>query len=251
MSTEVYITNNNNNVTVDPRLLTDYTDSNVSFSGADASATIILPPIGITPSTSRYDGEVIDLGELQTISYSMHRENAPIRTLGHVNPKSFIKGGRTIAGSMIFTVFDEYAFYRVREYRDMLGRQNGFFAPLADMLPPFDMVITFVNEYGHIAKMKIFGMTIVDEGQTISIDDLITEQTYTYMARGIQPLVRFRNPTDSSQYDDPESYERDLKISLNAFGDDVVQEIKDQFYEQDTQINTTKSTTIYVTPIYY
>jgi hypothetical protein len=64
-----------------------------------------------------------------------------------------------------------------------------FFAPLADMLPPFDIVLTFFNEYGLGGKMKIYGVTIVDEGQTMSVDDLITEQTYTFMARGIQPLL--------------------------------------------------------------
>jgi hypothetical protein len=249
MTTEVYRVANNDPVGQNNVLSTDYINSNVSFSGADAVATIILPPIGSTPRNSRYTGEVITLGELQTISYSIHRENSPIRTIGHVNPKSFIKGGRTIAGSMIFTVFDEYAFYKIREYRDLLGRQNGFFAPLADMLPPFDMVITFANEYGSMAKMKLLGMTIVDEGQTVSIDDLITEQTYTYMARGIQPLVKYSNPSVNDPGIDPESIARDLQISLNIFGDDVDQDIKDQFYQQDQKDNLASQTTIYVDPI--
>jgi len=162
--------------------------NNMSFSGADTVATMIIPQIGpdgkiISP------GEAIDIGELQTISYSIHRENSPIRTLGHSNVRGFIKGGRTIAGSLIFTVFNEYAFYRIKQYKEYISRANGFFAPLADMLPPFDIVLTFFNEYGNAAKMKIFGITIVDEGQTMSIDDLITEQTYTFMARGIQPMV--------------------------------------------------------------
>lgn len=41
--------------------------------------------------------------------------------------------------------------------------------------------------------MKIYGVTIVDEGQTMSVDDLITEQTYMFMARGIQPMVSMEN----------------------------------------------------------
>jgi len=248
MTTEVYRTVNNDPVGQDNSLSIDYINSNVSFSGADAVATIILPPIGDTPRNSRYTGQVIELGELQTISYSIHRENSPIRTLGHVNPKSFIKGGRTIAGSMIFTVFDEYAFYKIREYRDLLGRQNGYFAPLADMLPPFDMVITFANEYGSLAKMKLLGITIIDEGQTMSIDDLITEQTYTYMARGIQPLVKYSNPTGKDPGISPESVARDLQISLNIFGDDVDQSIKDQFYQDDVVGNVSNQTTVYVDP---
>jgi hypothetical protein len=79
--------------------------SDMSFSGADIHATMVIPRIGEN-GTIQEDGEVLELAELQTISYSMHRENSPIRTLGHVNPRGFIKGARTIAGSMIFTVFN-------------------------------------------------------------------------------------------------------------------------------------------------
>jgi hypothetical protein len=193
-----------------------YTSTYNSFSGSDAVVTIVVPEIS-PDGNAIGPGQPVELGELQTISYSIHRENSPIRTLGHVNPRGFIKGGRTIAGSLIFTVFNEYAFYRISQYREFLARQ-GFFAPLADMLPPFDIVISFFNEYGQASKMKIMGVTIVDEGQTISIDDLITEQTYTYMARNIQPLTRLVARHDAF-YRSSEEKERDIQISRNIFGD--------------------------------
>lgn len=166
--------------------------SNMSFSGTDISAAMVIPTIN-RENGSIEGTDILELGELQTISYSMHRENSPVRTIGHVNPRGFVKGGRTIAGSMIFTVFNEYAFYRIKEFRQIMGETGLFFAPLADMLPPFDVVLSFFNEYGLAAKMKIYGITIVDEGQTMSVDDLITEQTYMYMARGIQPLMSVEN----------------------------------------------------------
>lgn len=162
--------------------------SNMSFAGTDISATMVIPSIDRINGTIQ-SMDVLELAEIQTISYSIHRENSPIRTIGHVNPRGFVKGGRTIAGSIIFTVFNEYAFYRIKEYRQIMSETGLFFAPLADMLPPFDIVLTFFNEYGLGAKMKIYGVTIVDEGQTMSVDDLITEQTYTFMARGIQPMI--------------------------------------------------------------
>lgn len=208
----------------------NYNTSQISFSGADAVATIIVPTIGSNGSITG-PGEVLELGEIQTLSYSMHRENSPIRTLGHVNPRGFIKGGRTIAGSLIFTVFNEYVFYRISQYKDLLARRNGFFAPLADMLPPFDIVVSFFNEYGNMSKMKIFGVTIVDEGQTLSIDDLIIEQTYTYMARGIQPMVQMVSPHEKSDSDNPNStqdprlVERQSNIQYNIFGDQVVDDL--------------------------
>jgi hypothetical protein len=156
-----------------------------TFAGTDITAQILVP----------FEEKPLVLGELQTISYSIHRENKPVRCLGHVNPSGFVKGPRTIAGSLIFTVFDSYAFYRLRQYQDLVytGAQPNQYSifPLADMLPPFDILITFANEYGRFARMKIFGVTIVDEGGTMSIEDLVTEQTYTYVARGIQPITAY------------------------------------------------------------
>lgn len=196
--------------------------SDMSFSGADIHATIIIPKIGENGFLTN-EGDVLEMAELQTVSYSMHRENSPVRTLGHVNPRGFVKGARTIAGSMIFTQFNEYAFYRIESYRRILSDSKGFYAPLADMLPPFDIVFSFFNEYGMAAKMKIFGVTLVDEGGTMSIDDLITEQTYTYMARGIQPLIQLDTARDDLRYPEGFQAQQDerLRISTNAFGDRV------------------------------
>jgi len=222
----------------------NYTLQNISFSGADAVATLIIPNIG--PEGRVNGGDVIELGELQTISYSIHRENSPIRTLGHVNARGFIKGGRTIAGSLIFAVFNEYAFYRIKQYREFLSRRNGFFAPLADMLPPFDIVITLVNEYGQYGKMKLYGVTIIDEGQTLSIDDLFIEQTYTFMARGIQPLVKMSKEKDPDSTTSAEVIARDLQISRNVFGDVVTDnfaQLLDEYYQEarDTSTNQTEN----------
>jgi len=155
-----------------------------SYAGVDIVATIVLP-----------NEAPINLGELQTLSYSMHRENTPVRLLGHTSPAGFVKGARTIAGSMIFTVFNNYAFYRLRQFQNAI---NYGLYPVADMLPPFDMVLTFANESGILSKMKILGLTFIDEGGTMSIDDLIQEQTYQYMARGIQPLTGYFIPEEST-----------------------------------------------------
>lgn len=188
--------------------------NNTSFAGADIVATMVLPPMG----TANTSGDYLEIGDLQTVSYSLHRENTPIRILGHSNVRGFVKGSRTIAGSLIFTIFNEYFWYKIKEYQDYLERTNGFFAPLADMLPPFDIVFTFFNEYGNAAKMKIYGVTIVDEGQTMSIDDIMTEQTYMFMARGIQPMVQIINEKEMLKMPEEES-KRTAQRNKNIFGD--------------------------------
>ena len=46
------------------------------------------------------------IGELQQISWAVQREKAPVYTLGNADPRSFSRGKRGIAGSLVFAVFD-------------------------------------------------------------------------------------------------------------------------------------------------
>jgi hypothetical protein len=174
-----------------------------TYAGVDITAAILLP---------NAQGPIV-LGELQTISYSIHRENTPVRHLGHTNVSGFVKGPRTIAGSMIFTVFNSYAFYKIKEFRDSI-KDKGVY-PLADMMPPFDIILSFSNEYGMSSNMKIFGVSIIDEGGTMSVDDLLIESTYTYMARGIQPIDSYVPRTVAEEVPD-----REFPIAANmiSFG---------------------------------
>lgn len=170
-----------------------------SYSGADIVAQIVLP------------GEpAITIGEIQTLSYSIHRENTPVRLLGNVSPAGFVKGPRTTAGSLIFTVFNNYFFYKTKAFQS--GLMRGLY-PLGDMLPPFDIVISFSNEFGMFSKMRINGVTIIDEGGTMSIDDLRIEQTYSYLARGIQPITAYM---PQNMYDESSASHR-ASISVQDF----------------------------------
>jgi hypothetical protein len=62
----------------------------------------------------------------------------------------------------------------------------------------------------------------------MSIDDLITEQTYTFMARGIQPLIQLDPADDEARYPQQRAAEKNerLQATRNAFGDSVVSDYK-------------------------
>jgi hypothetical protein len=137
------------------------------------------------------------LGDLQTISYQVHRETFPVRTLGRVYPKSYTRGPRTIAGSMIFTVLNKQVLWdlvnsTLAHYSTGVYGSDGSFpeftTALADQLPPFDINLLFANEVGDISYMVLYGVQIVNEGQTMSIQDLLTENVIQYTARDIDPL---------------------------------------------------------------
>lgn len=74
-------------------IATEYTKTYTSFSGCDIVAT--------------FGGTVI--GELQALTYSVQREKAPLYTMGSAEPRSFSRGKRGIAGTLVFTVFDRDA----------------------------------------------------------------------------------------------------------------------------------------------
>ena len=214
-----------------------------SFSGADMIATFGKRAIG----------------ELQSISWAVQRKKAPVYTLGSADPRSFSRGIRGVAGSLVFAVFNRDALIEElkKVWSDIappamftaagnlaLASQDAFGQALtmtawdqrttggekdvngntvaraeasakqlgtdektqvqvpggfsvirkqnimyADMLPPFDITLTFANEYGQAAFQKIYDVDILNEGSGISVDTTVMERQMTYIARRISPLI--------------------------------------------------------------
>lgn len=96
-------------------LVSSYTAQYTSFSGADIVATV--------------DNHII--GELQAISYSVTREKTPIYTMGSPDPRSFSRGKRGIAGSMVFTVFNNDALDFLKKNDSI----NGIYTAYANTRP--------------------------------------------------------------------------------------------------------------------
>lgn len=59
----------------------------------------------------------------------------------------------------------------------------------ADQILPFDVSITFLNEYGQAAVRSIYGVELLNEGSGVSMDDMQIEETMTYVARELGPMV--------------------------------------------------------------
>jgi hypothetical protein len=184
-----------------------FTETYTTFSGSDIVATFGGQPIG----------------ELSGITWSVTREKAPIYTMGSPNPRSFSRGKRGIAGALMFTVFDRPGLYRMLDRnRDKQGlrywtrthnilpgaggqgdaKHRGI-VPVdsqeldvrsgvpyyADQIPPFDISITFANEYGQAAVRSIYGVEILNEGSGASMDDIVIEETMTFVARDLGPMI--------------------------------------------------------------
>lgn len=156
-----------------------FSETNVSFSGHDMVVVFEIPVDGGASIS-----EVI--GSLQTITYSIHQEKAPVRGIGDMNAKGYVFGPRTIAGSMIFTVFNKHWAKSIMDkYQKALKKTAHY---LADELPPFNVTISCANEYGNRAHLALFGVTFVNEGQIMSINDNYTENTFEFFATDVDYL---------------------------------------------------------------
>jgi len=179
--------------------------ANTNFTSENADAGIV----------STYSGSDIkavfgnvEVGNLQGISWSTNREVRPIFVCGDPNALSYSKNKRGHAGSVVLTVFDRAALRDIMEMSSVYRKdqtfvpgtnatqlasnnttsfstQNSRKAVYADEVPPFDITLYGMNEFGKQMVMRIYDVTIISEGAGISIDDGIQEAQFTYVARHI------------------------------------------------------------------
>lgn len=185
----------------------DLSRTYTSFSGVDIRAVIAGKPVG----------------QLQAVSYAVQREKAPIYVMGRVDPLSFSRGKRGIAGTLISLLLDQHMLFgepfsgmqyiadndelyssgldlqNASDFDDLQESGEGFSATnvsdnwsarnafYVDQLPSFDIAIVAVNEYGKAATMRIYGCEILNEGSGFSIDDIVIENQMTYVCRTILP----------------------------------------------------------------
>lgn len=182
-----------------------YSNTYTSFSGADIVALF-------------NDREI---GTLSGISWSITREKAAVYTLGDPNPRSFSRGKRGIAGTFQFKVFDRDVLWQLtRQNDDMLiykrvsswvnevyNEPTQIVSPwweqtvdvkvgkpfYSDEIPPFDVTISYVNEYGAMARKDILGVEILNEGSGVSMDDILIEEQMTFVARAISKIDPFKS----------------------------------------------------------
>jgi peptidoglycan hydrolase-like protein with peptidoglycan-binding domain len=142
-----------------------------TFSGTDTIAFLMFP--GINP---------IVIGSLTTISYSMYRNKVPVINIGRTNINGITRGSRIYAGTMVFTLVNKHW---VRELQDQVPYLSEFTTIKTDELPLFDIMIVSANEYGNGCCMFIYGVDFTDEAQTLSVEDLFTENIFKFVAREV------------------------------------------------------------------
>lgn len=77
---------------------------------------------------------------------------------------------------------------------DLVSKYQPFYA---DEILPFDITVTFSNEYGQTSVQTIYGVEILNEGSGFSMDTLVTEKSYTFVARKIDPMKALNDEEDA------------------------------------------------------
>lgn len=162
--------------------------TNSSYSGTDCVAI------------AQVNEQLVMLGNVATFSYSIFREKSPVRVLGRSHPKGYTAGSRTLAGSIIFVVFDRSPLSEVLKlFKFTRNPADRYSSPVADQLPPIDLFLSFGNEYGHTSVLKIYALEIVQENQVHSINDIYSENTMQYVARDMDVMM---NSVEVGQFRD-------------------------------------------------
>ena len=182
---------------------------------------------------AQINNKLIVLGNLETFSYSIFREKSPVRVLGRSHCKGYTAGGRSIAGSMVFAVFDRAPLYDViKELNYIRNPSDRRTSPVPDQLPPIDLILLFINEYGFKSVMHLYGVEFVQEGQVHSINDLYSENTMQYVARDMDQLLAY---TDLKEFKDM-MFERQVR---GLFTDNFLTSMLDYKKRVESQIQDT------------
>jgi hypothetical protein len=167
-----------------------------SFSGADLDCIIRIDQLDEVDGDDKNLPAFKKFAELQTVSVSGARSVHPVRRLGQSQPIAYTRGARTIGGSLVFTQFSTDALWdvmRMSTGQETFNAQEPFHT---DQLPEFDLIISGTNEYGVSANAIIGGITLTNFGTTMSIHDIYTETTYTYVAKFYMPFAEDITKTD-------------------------------------------------------
>lgn len=144
---------------------------NKTFTGTDTLVFIVFPKT-----------KPILLGSLTTLSYSLYRHKTHVPLLGRITTGGCTRGTRVVAGTMIFTLINQHW---VNELKDNVKCLEDYDHVKADELPICDLMIISANESGSSVAGFIYGLDFTEEAGVISVEDLMIENTFKFVARDI------------------------------------------------------------------
>lgn len=182
----------------------------------NTQATTVMPISGVNiqvvfefPSNSSHKSVYLYMPDMITISHSVHRTKVPVTVLGDTTITGIGLGTKMVAGSIVkvFTRRDSFQNY-IRLFVDersatmskerkasLINVQNTVSMNetsdhMRDDIGPFNIHLIMMSEYDCVHKDppkvdSILGCTIINTGKVYSIENLITEETLSFMAKTV------------------------------------------------------------------
>src|SRR5665213_410607 len=169
-------------------LTADVENALSTYTGSDLR--IIIDLVNAATTSNNNPPVYKQLIECTTFTVSIHREKSAIRSAGYINPKGFARGRRTIAGTMVLTQYTVDALYNFLMSQSLLAHDTSKDTQYVkvDQLPPFNMTLLFADEYGNTSYRRVLAVDFVTDGVVYSSNDMMSEQTISYMASDFTPL---------------------------------------------------------------
>lgn len=142
------------------------------------------------------------LASANNITFSSFRAKPQARPIGHVNPKGYARGTRTIAGTLVTVTFDRDILYKLISSMDKDGVNQTYDYHNIDQLPQISFIITGNNEYGMGFFRILHGVEFLSEDASYGSNDLVLYQTLQFVALDATPIIPLEGYDLS---DDPES----------------------------------------------
>lgn len=171
------------------------------FSTVGGADTFIIFEFSYYDKDNVRKTSTVYMGSIISLSYSMYRNKKSVFNLGQHVIDGFSIGERYVAGTMIKTMFmqDEFAG-AISNLKKLISDDlrfndtySGLLTPrqfsnlMADDLLACNIIILYSSEYtGDIVKEVIYDATFINNGQVMSINDIITETTISYVAKDVK-----------------------------------------------------------------
>jgi len=166
------------------------------FNACDLHATLILP--FLVPGYDR--PPTVQLPGLTLLSMSKHRDKYPVTRFGKTGISGFTYGKLTTAGTIGFTILTGNPFAEAMAYYATWrnARTDVAFMDPTD-LPPMDMNLVFSDKRGNTSTMLVRSLTLVDNSQNVSINDIQMTEMYTFMAAKASLLVNVQQVQNDNE----------------------------------------------------
>lgn len=182
----------------------------IAVGGSDIQVALEFPTLSINGQAATFV-----MASAITVSYSVYRAKSNVYNMGQPLLSGLSVGKKYVAGSMITVSYqvdeisnfiNQYVASQQQATTNSTGQvstpqisiQNqsvadgslkNIYSYMRDDLPPFNIHFTMTDEYNGMADAStiiVYGAQFINNGQVMSIEDIITENTLSFIARDVR-----------------------------------------------------------------